>query len=219
MAGTNWVELARYVARARPDISSSMTHWTRASDNKTAFENLINIFNMCTIIASRPETGFIKGNQSATCFSEAPVAVMARVFRIAESDQHTKRYVNWEPYGLSFVKPVIYSYYSGRPVIYFSSQEYKDNIMLKGLEPALGWRVFTFDQSWSDSGTTEAIDWTHEREWRVPGNVAFGELTGLDRPLAVVRTTQDQNELLRLFPDDNNRPIRGILNTQDIVLC
>jgi hypothetical protein len=217
MAGTDWVELARYVARARPDISSSVTHWTRANGKRTAFENLINMINMNMIIASRPETGFIKGKHSATCFSEAPVAVMARVFRIAESDNQTRNYVNWEPYGLSFLKPVIYSYYNGRPVIYFSNDEYKNTIELKGLTPELGWRVVAFDQATYESGI-EAIDWTHEREWRVRGDVDFGELKGLDRPLAVVRTTQDQTELLRLFPDDNNRPICGVLNTQDIIL-
>ena len=33
--------------------------------------------------------------------------------------------MKWAPYGLSFLKPVIYKQFKGRPVLYLSDEEYR----------------------------------------------------------------------------------------------
>src|SRR4051812_37255726 len=118
----DWMEIAHYAMRSRADYSVSITHWTKAHQGQPAFEVLKKILNDRNIIASGRE-GFIKAGQRAVCFTETPVTAIARTFLIADKDADVRQHVKWEPYGLSFLKPVIYQNFNGRPVLYLSTEE------------------------------------------------------------------------------------------------
>ena len=60
------------------------------------------------------------------------------------------------------------------------------------------------------------MDFTHEREWRTPGDVEFGSLKDNLRPLAVVDKMAERDELLGEFPPGDGCPIRGVLCLADI---
>ena len=172
MPGFDWKEIAKYGSRARADLSASVTHWTKRQGKDTAFDVMIRIIREMRLKASTPEGGYIKGNQRATCFSETPVTVMMRLFRLAEHDRKVRLFLKWEPYGLSFWKPVLYQQFGGRPVLYLIDSEYQQIVIANELEEAVGWRVVRFDYEKAE----EAVDFTHEREWRTPGDVSFDTL-------------------------------------------
>jgi hypothetical protein len=208
MSGTSWTKLARFAIRARPDYAVSVTHWTRGTVGMSAFEVLRKIIRERRISPSTSESGFIKANQQATCFTESPVSVFARLFDIVQHDPDAKEYMKWEPYGLSFLKPVVYEQFKGRPVLYLSDDEYQEFIVAKGLVDKLAWRVVEFNQN----SVEECVDWTHEREWRVPGVVVFDGLSGAERPVAVVKSNEEKDALLSEFPSGDMSPLRGAIS-------
>ena len=212
MAGIDWSELAGYTIRARQDLSVSVTHWTRHSGNIRAFQVLRKILIEGNLAPSTTETGFIKANKTATCFTETPISVMVRLFDLAKHDADAARYLKWEPYGLSFLKPVVYHIYKGRPVLYLSKEEYQEFVVKPGLTDALAWRIVDLDQN----NLTEAVDWTHEREWRIPGPVAFGKLPLVAKPIAIVYSGEEREELIAEFPPGDKCPFGGIVAISDL---
>ena len=213
MPGTNWIGIAHYAMRARPDYSASITHWTRKTGNRTAFEVLKQIVEDRTIRGSTKETGFIKGDKTAVCFTETPVTVMARTFLMAAHDEEVKKHVKWGPYGLSFLKPTLYKGFGGRPVLYLSDEEC-DFLCPPGSKQAADtlWRVVRFDQA----NYQEAIDFSHEREWRVLGDVDFSKLKGVERPVAIVSSDAEAAELEAMYPTGPDSPIRGVFSLFDL---
>ena len=212
MPGFDWIEIAKYASRARADLSASITHWTKDRDGQTAFEVLKRILREKRIVSSTPDGGYIKAGQRATCFSESPVTVMTRLFRLAEHDGQVRVFLKWKPYGLSFWKPVVYQQFGGRPVLYLSNEEFRRLVTASGLEKSDAWRVVRFDYEDMDA----AVDFTHEREWRTPGDVAFESLEGDLRPLAVVNKMSERDELLREYPLGEGCPVRGVLCLADL---
>lgn len=73
-------------------------------------------------------------------------------------------------------------------------------------------RVVSFDYEKLE----EAVDFTHEREWRTPGDVAFDTLENDFKPLAVVSKTTERNDLLTEFPPGDKCPFRGVLCLGDL---
>lgn len=148
----------------RNDISSRLTHLTKGATSEEAFQTLLKILEMKKIIGSTTETGFVIGDRPATCFQEAPLNA------IAENLQYEKKLrdklngkVRYSAFGLRFNKIWIYKR-GGRPVIY----EEKD--LMKDLLPEdEHWRIVNYNLK----DVQHIIDWTHEREWRVPGDVDF----------------------------------------------
>jgi hypothetical protein len=69
--------------------------------------------------------------------------------------------------GISFLKPVVYALYGGRPVLYEKSEIAKN--LLKKDE---WWRIVDLEYT-SEIDDWDIVDWTHEREWRVPGDLEF----------------------------------------------
>lgn len=65
------------------------------------------------------------------------------------------------------MKPVVYELYGGRPVLYENSKMDK-NI----LPPNERWRIVDLEYTSIDCDCN-IVDWTHEREWRVPGDMEF----------------------------------------------
>jgi len=113
--------------------------------------------------------GYIKGRHKVTCFSEVPFSGLK--YLLNDSDKY-------EPYGVICSKPEIYRL-GGRPVIYLPDDE-TEWIPREEL-----WRVVRFEPQ-------KKIDYTFEREWRVPSKV---ELTSFGGFYALVRTRSEAKEI------------------------
>lgn len=162
---THWEQK---IAR-RSDLSSQLVHLTRSTviDGNAIgpVDVLTRILLECRISASTTDTGFIVGEVPATCFQDAPVYAIAQniyaeqQYREAVPDAKV-RYVG---VGLMFNKVYVYQQ-GGRPVLY------EDTERAKALLPEdEWWRIVRFNLT----DENNMVDWTHEREWRVPGGFDF----------------------------------------------
>lgn len=144
----------------RSDIAMRVTHLTRGESDNDAFKNLWKILVDKKINGSG-NSGFINGRQKAVCLQELPLPAIAENLMYEAEFENEVRY---SPFGVRFHKGYVYKK-GGRPVIY------EDKDIMKQLLPEKEyWRIVNLKLS--DSNTY--IDWMHEREWRVPGNLQFG---------------------------------------------
>jgi hypothetical protein len=90
----------------------------------------------------------------------------------------------------------------GRPVIYEEKQ-----IAKQMLPPNEHWRIVHFDLS----NDAAFVDWTHEREWRIPGDFRFG----LNEATVVLATSNDYKVFMEKCLSDHQdilKEILGIVN-------
>ena len=149
----------------RSDLSTQIVHLTRDSGELKLVDALYSIISQGKLNGSSTKGGFICGTTPAVCFQDAPLtAICQNVFfeqKYKEGNKGAK--VRYRAVGVAFPKD--YAYAKGaRPVIYEKTSEAK-----KFLPPEEQWRIVNFDLSDEKS----FIDWTHEREWRVPGDFEF----------------------------------------------
>lgn len=160
---TKWVERHRY----RSDLSARLTHLTASllieDQSFTAIDVLIKILQEETILGSTTETGFIVGQTPAVCFQATPLAGLAENIRHEEKEWQKEGNYRYEGVGLSF--DTQYAYSKGcRPVIYE-----KTNIAKAMLPASEHWRIVSLDLDDKE----DIVDWSHEREWRCPGDFKF----------------------------------------------
>ncbi len=143
----------------RNDMATRITHLTRGANDREAFEILWKILVDKKLNGSGSD-GFINGRRKAVCLQELPLSAIAENLMYEETLSDRKRY---SPFGIRFHKAFIYKR-GGRPVIYENKE------LMKSLLPEDEyWRIV--DLNLSDN--TSYVDWTHEREWRVPDELAF----------------------------------------------
>lgn len=162
---SDWLERMK----SRSDLCAQVTHLSRAATiggtKRSSIDVIIKILRECTIKGSTTETGFIVGNRPAVCFQEAPPHSLAQNI-VYEEKLHKKVKNGRQRYsstGLMFPKPYVFQK-GGRPVIYDKTEDAK-----RYLNKNEWWRIVNFSLPESDA----FIDWTHEREWRVPENFKF----------------------------------------------
>lgn len=196
----------------RTDLSTRLTHLSRPADIDGASCSVVDIvFKMLKekrILASTTDSGFIIGATPAVCFQDAPPSSLCQnVYfeqKYRNAVQNAK--LRYCACGLMFPKP--YAYRKGaRPVIYEATNSAK-----KLLSPEQWWRVVNFDLA-DDS---RVIDWSHEREWRHPGDFAF------DREQATVLVTNENayRNFLTLSEGDEERihhQVAGIVVLEPIL--
>jgi hypothetical protein len=139
----------------RPDFSHSLVHLTRGRaaapgrEPVTPFQVLTEIL-VSGLIRGSGNTGYVKGSRPAACLSEIPLSSL-REFTKPPAEK-----AKYSPYGIVLSKGAVFQA-GGRPVIYLPDAETgwipRDEI----------WRVVRFEE-----GT---VDFTHEREWRVLGDL------------------------------------------------
>ncbi len=143
----------------RVDLSSRATHLTKGNNDEDAFSNLINILEEKKIYGSTTKKGFICGSKSAVCLQEAPLTAIAENLQYEEMmRQKNGSKIRYLDFRVRFQKRFIYKK-GGRPVIYDNT-----DLAKRSLPENEYWRIVKLDLSNNDS----LIDWTHEREWRVP---------------------------------------------------
>lgn len=155
--------------RSRIDIAGQIIHLTRSGIINgvkiSALQRTIKILREKTLVGSTTASGFIVGATRAVCFQDAPLYSICQNIdfeRLLVREEQSER-VRYEPYGLMFPKPYAYNL-GARPVFYERTEVAKEF-----LPPEQWWRIVSFDMSRSEA----YVDWTHEREWRVPGDVHF----------------------------------------------
>lgn len=217
--------LSEYVAQARPDLASVVTHWTKETYQRSftepttlglrAFDVLRKILREGRIEAS--DGAVLNGRKKpVVCFSEAPLGFMARAFKGADFDRQSCTFRNrkvgdfikYRPYGLSFDKNVIYGQFGGRPVLYLSHDE-----MARFVCEGILWRVVTFE----NADLSHVVDWTHEREWRAPMSIPFAALPSHAKPLAIVAAPEEKDLLECEFPSNADGPFAGVVCITDLL--
>ena len=156
-----------------------------------AYEVLKEIIRTGVLKASGNE-GFVKGKQKAVCFSEIPLSAI-REYAIPPEEK-TGRY---RFHGIALSKRTVFGI-GGRPVIYIPDSE------ADWIPDDQKWRQVRFEYG--------SVDFTHEREWRIPGHVDLTKVPGL---YVLVWSTDEAREL-ETFPSPVSKLVRGILPMEPI---
>lgn len=192
----------------RSDLSSQVVHLTRGTEHEGVksgpVDVLFEILKSRHIRGSTTDKGFICGDIPATCFQDVPL------FSICENIHSEEQYrasvpdarVRYMGVGLMFPKPYVFAR-GGRPVLYETSSKAKAI-----LPEDEWWRIVRFDLNDDDN----IIDWTHEREWRVPGSFDFD----LDKATVILPNNYGYKRFLKLCKEHEDEDIlesiRGIVN-------
>mgnify|MGYP000012479303 FL=1 len=157
---------------SRPDQSFFLAHFTKNGKNyngskgphddvneMSALERLISILKDRKITAF--ELPWI--NRKAVCFTECPWGSLLR---------HAKSY---SPYGIGFTKKLVYSR-NGNPVIYANPDLFQAEKWDERVYPFITPFVPTYASDKVKGKRPfngKAVDYTHEREWRVAKDFPF----------------------------------------------
>jgi len=177
----------------RPDFSHGLIHLTKETEDTSAFEVLKIILNEEKIKASGRK-GFIKGGHKAACLSEIPLAALKDFAQPAGGVEKTR----YRPYGILFSKRAIFEA-GGRPVIYLPDDE------AEWIPEEERWRHVRFEH--------DKVDWTHEREWRVHGDIDLTDVPGL---YVLVWTATEAKEITNL-KGAIQKKIRGVLPLEHLM--
>ena len=145
--------------KSRNDMSSRLIHLTRGKNDDEAFENLWKILIDKKIKGSGSD-GYVIGATKAVCLQELPLTAIVENLLYEDSLNDKIRY---SPFGIRLSKPFVYKK-GGRPVIYENS-----TLMKNYLPESEYWRIVNLNLTDKES----CMDWTHEREWRVPDKLRF----------------------------------------------
>jgi len=165
--------------KTRPDFSFYLGHFTkkkkpdahRQADNptleitegKSAFERLKTILNEKRIVA-----GTLPWNKkNAVCLTECPWSSLVT---------HSKVY---SPYAIGFNKAFIFGT-GGAPAFYVRADQFQrqqwDNLLYTFTTPF--WPAYRPKKK-NEEKTFKTIDYSHEREWRVPHDLTFYLMAGV----------------------------------------
>lgn len=186
----------------KPDQSFYLAHFTSerppigekekenptisVTKNKTAYEKLVSILTSKKIIASTLPWN----KKNAVCLTECPWTSL-----LAHAN-------NYSPYGIGFNKAFIFGT-GGAPAFYvradyFDKQQWADHIYTF-VTPF--WPPYR-PKSKNKLKSFKNIDYTHEREWRVPHDLTF-EYDDVD--FVVVNTYEDMAKLPKEIKDSIGR--------------
>jgi hypothetical protein len=185
----------------RPDFSNSLIHFTKARKSFDFEQNkpkpTVPAFEVIKeILASgilRGGQGYVKGNQRAICFSEIPLSAMHH-FAQPPSDQNARYHL----YGIALSKRTVFDV-GGRPVIYLPDNEGE------WIPADEKWRHVRFEYG--------SVDWTHEREWRVRGDLDLRKVPGL---YVIVWSAEEAKELTT-FNTPLREQIRGVVPMEHLM--
>jgi len=141
--------------KIRPDITNALIHLTgdRSSNGGFTAEKALHSILRNRVIKGSGNNGYIKGNNLAVCLTEMPLSSVKYCIK----DGYTKH--KYENFGIAMSKSSGWKI-GARPVIYLPDNE------ACWIPPEERWRHVQFDMG--------DVDFTHEREWRIKGNLSLG---------------------------------------------
>lgn len=191
----------------RPDLSFGLVHLTRERKEHEATHDVLESAEVrrvvkpfdvlkelleAGIIRGSGNAGFIKGKQRAVCFTETPLSALHHF--ASPPDEEAARY---RFYGIAISKKAAFEA-GGRPVIYLPDDE-------AGWIPEdERWRHVRFEHG--------SVDWTHEREWRVPGDLVLNDVPGF----YIIVWSPTEATALEKLKHPAKRKVRGILSTEHL---
>ena len=146
-----------HLTRERREFTSSDFLSQKLSRVVSPYDVLKEILASGTIRGSGNE-GYIKGSRRAVCFSEIP---LASIHQFAAPMPEPGRY---RYYGIALSKQTVFEA-GGRPVIYLPDAEGE------WIPAEEKWRHVRFEHG--------QVDFTHEREWRLPGDLDLKTVRGM----------------------------------------
>ena len=188
---------------SRSDLSSQVIHLTRSADHDGEkigpVDVLFKMLKERRISGSTTDSGFICGEIPATCFQDAPVYSVCQNIHAEEEYRKTvtEAKVRYVGVGLMFSKPYVFSR-GGRSVVYETLEKAKDI-----LPESEWWRIVRHDLTDPEN----FVDWTHEREWRVPGGFDFD----LDEVTVAVPSKVGYQRFLKLCKEYEDEDILGLI--------
>lgn len=178
----------------RPDFSHGLVHLTKERGATKAFDVLKEILVSGELKGSG-HSGYVKGNRKAVCLSEIPLSSVHHFAGKPEVEED----VRYRFYGLAISKKAVFEA-GGRPVIYLPDSE------ADWLPDDQKWRHVRFEHP--------DVDWTFEREWRVPENLSLKDVPGI---YVLVWGATEAKEIMTLdFPQ--KKKIRGVLPMEHLTM-
>jgi hypothetical protein len=155
----------------RPDFNHSLVHLTRERVERPPFlehgvARIVKPFEVLKeiltsgVLKGSGNDGYVKGTRKAVCFSEIPLSVLHNLANTPSAQNEKGKY---RFYGLAFSKRSIFEA-GGRPVIYLPDSEGE------WIPEDEKWRQVRYEYG--------SVDWTHEREWRLPGDLDLTKIPG-----------------------------------------
>ncbi|HKX32089.1 MAG TPA: DUF2971 domain-containing protein [Blastocatellia bacterium] len=202
---------------ARLDLTGMLTHLTKPASNTSGMDineiheaatiNLIQILKEQVLHGSTTGTGFIVGGTPAVCFQNVPFYGLIQNVKHEQErrEKNSGERLRYCGVGLAFLKWHVFRE-GGRPVMYEKTSDAK---LL--LEPKEHWRIVNLN--W-DQVTDTYVDWTHEREWRIPHSYKF-ELLDCH---VVLYDSRCWKYFLRKCPPNILQEVRGISVLKSIML-
>lgn len=195
----------------RSDLSGFVYHLTKAELNKdgkvtiSALNRLLKIIKERKINGSSTESGFIIGKRKAVCFQDAPISgIVQNVLHENNFREELGGKIRYTYLGLAFPKPYIFQQ-GGRPVFYEEKEKAK-NV----LPPDEHWRIVDFSLINKDN----IIDWTHEREWRLPGDEFHFDLS---KAVILLPNGERYKQLIEELPEEDLKTAQGIIQISPLV--
>lgn len=193
--------------KKRDDICHYLTHFTKEKNSEIGLIDstsiLIDILSDRVLKGSTTESGFIHGDKSAVCLHDIPLKyIIKSIYRSRDKNKT----INFTGIGLCFSKRFVYKN-GGRPVIYD-----KPNIAKQYLAKDEWWRIVNLDLS----NDKNIVDWTHEREWRVPNDLKFN----LSDVTIIVPNNETYKNLCHNYKIkelDIINKVRGIINIEEYI--
>ena len=146
----------------RSDFTCGLVHLTKPNDDLKSLDVLVKILKEKTLIGNN---GYVCGEEPVVCFQDVPLSSLSEniLYEQQLAKEEGRTVPRYSACGLRFTKPYIYRA-GGRPVIYEDT-----NTAKSFLPPTEYWRIVRFDLT----DKNNFIDWTHEREWRLKGDLHF----------------------------------------------
>ncbi|MCT7942416.1 hypothetical protein [Shewanella holmiensis] len=170
----------------RSDLSTRLVHLTKPTSTFSEMEVLFQILESGEIKGSDSE-GYVIGSRKAACFQDAPLDAICQNCWYEQKYREEKNInakIRYEPIGLLVDKEDVYSH-GGRPVIYDKTAE-----AMRYLKQDQHWRIVNLDLD----DTSNIVDWTHEREWRVPDAYKLN----LSKTILLFTNEGDSREFIKL---------------------
>jgi len=169
----------------RPDHTNFVAHFTKGEDGYDRF--------ICILSEQRIKAGTVPWtNSPGVCFTECPWWSLI---------DHARRY---SPYGIGFVKAHVFSA-GGGPVYYVRADHWQKQDWVPHVKSLVTpfWPEYRPDHLKTDeflSGKT--VDYSHEREWRVPHEFTFDRTRV---PFVILDTYEDMAKFPRELKNDIGR--------------